>query len=120
MSTQTDLAHAVTCSALLGHCDDLPPVNREIIGAGICDLCGEQSTALKSFDRAPAAGVCYCRKCAPGRETDADWPNDSSSGAEPAEENARTRDRQERRVPSPAATGSGIPAPVPNAEGQTL
>lgn len=46
----------------------------ETIAGGVCDFCGETAPALKVF-RAPVAGACYCRKCAPLSETDADWPN---------------------------------------------
>lgn len=47
----------------------------ETIAGGICDFCGETAPALKVFNCAPVAGACYCRKCAPLSETDADWPN---------------------------------------------
>lgn len=47
----------------------------ETIAGGICDFCGEPAPALKVFNSAPVAGACYCRKCAPLSETDADWPN---------------------------------------------
>lgn len=47
----------------------------ETIAGGICDFCGETAPTLKAFNRSPVAGACYCRKCAPLSETDADWPN---------------------------------------------
>ena len=57
----------------LGLSDEhLPPVSRETHGPGICGYCGERSAVLKTEPRSQRS---YCRKCAPGRETDADWPN---------------------------------------------
>lgn len=53
----------------------------ETIAGGVCDFCGETAPALKVFNRAPVAGACYCRKCAPLSETDADWPNASGQAA---------------------------------------
>jgi hypothetical protein len=52
--------------------DHLPPVSREVHGPGICQYCGEQRDVLKIE---PISQKSYCRKCAPGRETDEDWPN---------------------------------------------
>jgi hypothetical protein len=48
-------------------------VLRPTINGGICDFCGETANALKVFNQAPSAGMCYCRKCAPLSETDRDW-----------------------------------------------
>lgn len=52
--------------------DDLPPVDRETHGPGVCGYCGERNAVLKTEPRSQRS---YCRKCAPGRETDADWPS---------------------------------------------
>ena len=76
---QTEPPPAVGSIALLGlsalvAMPEPPPVSREIFGPGICDLCGEHSPALKEFAMQPATGIYYCRKCAPLRETDEDWP----------------------------------------------
>jgi hypothetical protein len=56
--------------------DHLPPVSRETHGPGICGYCGGRKAVLKTE---PRSQKIYCRKCAPGRETDADWPNSSST-----------------------------------------
>ena len=48
------------------------PVSRDTHGPGICGYCGEHNDVLKTEPRSQKS---YCRKCAPGRETDADWPN---------------------------------------------
>ena len=69
-----------------------PPVNRETSGPGICDLCGEEAPHLKVFNMQPASGICYCRKCAPGRETDDDWPNAQDEGSAPSTNAATKKD----------------------------
>jgi hypothetical protein len=74
MNTNQEPLPALVSGALFGLPADRPPLG-ELIGPGICDFCDEQSPQLRAFDRAPAAGLCYCRKCAPLSETDADWPN---------------------------------------------
>jgi hypothetical protein len=62
--------------ALFGPDDaHLPPVSRETHGPGICGYCGERTAVLKTEPRSQKS---YCRKCAPGREKDADWPNDEA------------------------------------------
>lgn len=59
--------------ALFGLGDEqLPPVICETHGPGICQYCGEHRNVLKTEPRSQKS---YCRKCAPGRETDEDWPN---------------------------------------------
>ena len=40
----------------------------ELIGAGLCDLCGENAPQLRVFNCAPAVGLCYCPKCVPTSE----------------------------------------------------
>lgn len=57
---------------VLNSLDDSIPVSRETHGPGICGYCGERNEVLKTEPRSQKS---YCRKCAPGRETDADWPN---------------------------------------------
>jgi hypothetical protein len=49
-----------------------PPLPMETHGPGVCQYCGEHRDALKTESRSQKS---YCRLCAPGRETDADWPN---------------------------------------------
>jgi hypothetical protein len=74
-SQRHDPALPALCSiAGFGLFGDKLPMG-DLIGPGICDFCDEQAPQLRAFDRAPAAGLCYCRKCAPLSETDADWPN---------------------------------------------
>lgn len=65
-----------TLSSIIGYIDpkELRPVNTTTTGPGICDICNEFATQRKLFDQPPQEGMHYCKKCAPGRETDADWP----------------------------------------------
>lgn len=58
-----------------------PPVSLETHGPGICGYCGKRNAVLKTEPRSQKS---YCRKCAPGRETDADWPNAKDQPTEPA------------------------------------
>lgn len=62
-----------TCPALIpcprnpqfcADCADNSPPAPESLGAGICDFCGEQAPSLSVFNHAPAAGLCYCERCA--------------------------------------------------------
>ncbi len=56
---------------ILGAEPELPPVPQETHGPGKCAFCGKRSDWLKASTRGD-----YCRRCAPLRETDDDWPAD--------------------------------------------
>ena len=42
----------------------------ELVGSGICDLCGETVDQLVAIYAAPVAGLCGCKKCIAGS-----WPS---------------------------------------------
>jgi hypothetical protein len=77
-TAQTHTAEPVSAFAqVTGSASVEKPELGELLGAGICDFCGETAPQLRVFNRAPAVGLCYCRKCAPTSETEEDWPNQS-------------------------------------------
>ncbi len=65
------------CLAIIsGDHAKMPPVPKETHGPGLCGYCGQHARHLKEEPRSLRS---YCRKCAPVRETDADWPPDKAS-----------------------------------------
>lgn len=54
--------------------DHMPDVPKETHGPGICSCCKMRREVLKKATRPSGKTETYCRKCAPTRETDADWP----------------------------------------------